>query len=257
MLFNYIYWLIYAFFGFIIETLYVSIPNKRFVERGFLHGPIIPIYAFGAMAILCFLEPFFNNPLLVFILGIIVTSALEYLTSYTMEKLFDMRWWDYSQRKYNIKGRICLRNSLLFGLLSVVLVEWIHPVIKVFVASVPVSVLQFVFYTSFILLIIDFTSSTLAAINIKHYMKDLALVKQEILSKLSTYNMNFSIEEFLEAGQELFKGLDDRITHAHAKLQQSHQRFRNRERRLLKRFPQAQSDKFTKALEDLKKRLNQ
>ncbi|CAM3602283.1 putative ABC transporter permease [Erysipelothrix urinaevulpis] len=257
MLFNYIYWLIYAFFGYIIETLYVSIPNKKFVQRGFLHGPVIPIYAFGAMAILYFLEPFFEYPSLVFILGIFVTSGLEYITSFAMEKIFDMRWWDYSKRKFNIKGRICLRNSLLFGLLSVILVEWIHPIVKDIVKIVPVNTLQLIASISFVILMIDFISSVLVAVNIKRYIEDLEVVKEEILTKLSTDNISISIEEFLDAGQELLNEFDDHIKQIQVRLKQSHARFRKREHNLLKRFPTVKSRKFSKTLEELKNKLKQ
>lgn len=127
------YWLIYAFFGWIIETIYTSVPAGELQDRGFLSLPIIPIYGFGALIVAFLLQPLSSHPLMIFISGIIATSALEYATSYLMEKLFNMRWWDYSQQKYNIHGRICIKNSLLFGLLSIALVEIIHPMIHSFV----------------------------------------------------------------------------------------------------------------------------
>lgn len=128
-------WFIYAFLGWIVETTYVSVPAGHFVERGFLRGPIIPIYAFGAFIVLYILMPYGTHPIYIFILGTIATSTLEYITSFILEKLFNMSWWDYSKQKFNINGRICLKNSILFGLLSVVLVLWINPFIVSFTKS--------------------------------------------------------------------------------------------------------------------------
>lgn len=128
-------WFIYAFLGWIVETTYVSVPAGHFVERGFLRGPIIPIYAFGAFIVLYILMPYGTHPIYIFILGTLATSTLEYITSFILEKLFNMSWWDYSNQKFNINGRICLKNSILFGLLSVVLVLWINPLIVSFTKS--------------------------------------------------------------------------------------------------------------------------
>lgn len=125
----FMYWFIYSFFGFIIETIYTSVPARKFQDRGFLSSPIIPIYGFGAMSVILILAPYTKNIILLFVLSFFLTSVLEYITSYVMEKLFHMRWWDYSERKFNIKGRVCLRNSLMFGGLSVILIELIHPYI--------------------------------------------------------------------------------------------------------------------------------
>lgn len=129
----FIYWFIYAFFGWIAETLYTSIPKGSFQDRGFLTMPIIPIYGFGAIIAVYVLKPISNNMVSIFIWGFFLTSLLEYITSFVMEKFFHMRWWDYSDRKFNIKGRVCLRNSLLFGILSVLLVKLIHPFFSQFV----------------------------------------------------------------------------------------------------------------------------
>ena len=128
-------WFIYAFLGWIVETTYVSVPAGHFVERGFLRGPIIPIYAFGAFIVLYILMPYGTHPLYIFILGTLATSTLEYITSFILDKLFNMSWWDYSNQKFKINGRICLKNSILFGLLSVVLVLWINPLIVSFTKS--------------------------------------------------------------------------------------------------------------------------
>ena len=113
-----LYFAIYSILGWGCEVIYCSLPAKRFINRGFLNGPYCPVYGIGALIVLYLLEPYKTSPFLVFLLGIFLTSLLEYITSYILEKTFHAHWWDYSKRKYNIYGRVCLLNSTLFGILS-------------------------------------------------------------------------------------------------------------------------------------------
>ncbi|HBB29668.1 MAG TPA: hypothetical protein DC000_10580, partial [Clostridiales bacterium] len=108
---NFIYFIMYSVIGWICEVIFCSIPEKKFINRGFLNGPLCPIYGFGALIVIFFLTPFKDSIFLVFIFGLIVTSTLEYFTSYAMEKLFHSKWWDYSNNRFNINGRVCLLNS--------------------------------------------------------------------------------------------------------------------------------------------------
>ena len=123
----FLYFLAYAFLGYLCEVIYVSIGRRRLCNRGFLYGPICPIYGFGALIILLSLDWATNMWYVVLILGFILTTALEYLVSYLMELAFHMRWWDYSERRLNINGRVCLLNSSLFAGLVMLLVYLIHP----------------------------------------------------------------------------------------------------------------------------------
>lgn len=132
-----IYFFVYCVCGYICEVVYCSVPAKRFVNRGFLYGPYLPVYGFGAVSVLLALDPFFKQPYLVFIFGIIVTSILEYFTSWMLEKFFKTKLWDYSKHKFNINGRVCLLNSTLFGLLCLVVVYVIQPFIAGFVDKFP------------------------------------------------------------------------------------------------------------------------
>ena len=118
----------YSVLGWCGEMLYCSIPKGHICEkRGFLNGFLCPIYGHGALLVLYCLHGGFKNPVLTFIFGAIVTSVLEYFTSWIMEKLFHMRWWDYSQYKFQINGRVCLLNSACFGLASVLLCHVVQP----------------------------------------------------------------------------------------------------------------------------------
>lgn len=110
--------IIYAFIGWIIEVTNCLIRDRKFVNRGFLVGPYCPIYGVGAVAITLFLNQYYEKPITLFIMAVVLCAVLEYITSYLMEKLFKARWWDYSKRKYNINGRICLETMIPFGLLG-------------------------------------------------------------------------------------------------------------------------------------------
>ena len=118
----------YSTLGWCGEMLYCSIPKGHICEkRGFLNGFLCPIYGHGALLVLYLLHGGFQNPVLTFIFGAIVTSILEYFTSWIMEKLFHMRWWDYSHYKFQINGRVCLLNSTCFGLACVLLCHLVQP----------------------------------------------------------------------------------------------------------------------------------
>lgn len=137
-LYGYAFFVLYSFLGWICESTYVSIPKGYFVNRGFFYGPYIPIYGFGALIAVYILLPYVSNPIAVFLLGAILCTILEYVTSWIMEVLFHMRWWDYSNKKWNIKGRVCLLNTVLFGIMSTVVVYIVHPAIQDIFMHIPV-----------------------------------------------------------------------------------------------------------------------
>lgn len=120
--------IIYAFVGWCMEVTLVSIQNKRFVNRGFLIGPYCPIYGFGALFITIFLGRYEYDPLVLFIMAVVACGILEYLTSWAMEIIFKARWWDYSNAKFNLNGRVCLRNLVAFGLLGMLITYVLNPI---------------------------------------------------------------------------------------------------------------------------------
>ena len=134
----FLYLMIYSIAGWCYETTLCSVAQKRFINRGFLNGPYCPIYGFGAVLDLLLLGTI-ENPILLFFTGALVDCALEYFTSWAMEKLFHARWWDYSRRKFNIKGRVCLIGAVVFGAFSVVIVLVVHPLVASFVDSIPLA----------------------------------------------------------------------------------------------------------------------
>ena len=121
--------MIYSIIGWVYESTICSIGQRKLINRGFLNGPYCPIYGTGAVLVLLVLGRI-QNPVLLFFAGAVLTCSLEYLTSWLMEKLFHARWWDYSKRKFNIGGRVCLIGAVVFGAFSVVLILVLHPWVK-------------------------------------------------------------------------------------------------------------------------------
>lgn len=156
----FIYFFLYAIIGWMCEVVYCSIPEKKFINRGFLNGPYCPIYGVGALIIITFLMPYISDPILVFFIGVILTSTLEYVTSWGMEKLFHAKWWDYSDHKFNINGRVCLLNSILFGLLCVVLMYVVHPFVNDLVNSFSSFWIQIIATVAAVLFLSDLVEST-------------------------------------------------------------------------------------------------
>ena len=126
---------IYCFFGWIFESAYVSLKKKRFVNRGFLRLPMLPLYGTGAVMMLWVSLPVKDHLLLVYLSGVVAATALEYITGYVMERLFKMRYWDYSDQKFQINGYICLTSSIAWGFLTIFLTEVIHEPVAGFVLA--------------------------------------------------------------------------------------------------------------------------
>ncbi len=127
------FFFIYSFFGWIFESTYVSILKRRFVNRGFLRLPLLPLYGTGAVMMLWLSLPVKDSVVLVYLAGVVGATVLEYVTGYVMEKLFKMKYWDYSNQRFNLHGYICLSSSVAWGFLTIFLTEVIHRPIAEFV----------------------------------------------------------------------------------------------------------------------------
>ncbi len=178
--------ILYSFLGWCGEMIYCSIGQRKLCEkRGFLNGPLCPIYGHGALLVLVVLGQRWNNPISTFLIGMVLTSAVEYLTSYLMEKLFHMRWWDYSHHHFQLNGRICLLNSTLFGLACLVLRYVVHPrVMKPILwlfdrgLAVPLALALFALYVT------DIVLSVRSAIQIGNRLEKLHAIYDELTEKL-------------------------------------------------------------------------
>lgn len=153
--FYFMLFIIYSFIGWSIEVVGKLIEKHKFINRGFLVGPICPIYGWGCIAIILLLSKYKSSPIVLFLMAIIICSILEYFTSYFMEKLFHVRWWDYTRRKYNINGRICAETMIPFGLLGCLVVYVVNPIFTGLLNKIPVNTLNILAIIIFTLYIID------------------------------------------------------------------------------------------------------
>lgn len=128
---------LYAFLGWCTEVSYAALRTGKFVNRGFLNGPVCPIYGCGVVVVLAGLEPLKGNFVLLFLGSVVLTSALEWATGFVLEKLFRQRWWDYSDKPFNLGGYICLEFSVMWGLACLFVVDILHPSIEFFIRLIP------------------------------------------------------------------------------------------------------------------------
>ena len=147
--------MIYACSGWILEVIGKLIQYKRFINRGFLIGPYCPIYGWGAVAITLLLYRYAYDPFILFIMTIITCATLEYVTSWAMEKLFKARWWDYSKRKFNLDGRVCLETTIPFGLMGMFIIYVSNPFIIEQLGKVDSSILNIIAIILFLLYLLD------------------------------------------------------------------------------------------------------
>ncbi len=128
---------VYAFLGWCTEVSYAALRTGKFVNRGFLNGPVCPIYGCGVVVVLVGLEPLKGNFVLLFLGSVVLTSALEWATGFVLEKLFRQRWWDYSDKPFNLGGYICLEFSVMWGFACLFVVDILHPSIEFFIRLIP------------------------------------------------------------------------------------------------------------------------
>jgi len=119
--------IIFSFFGWCIEVVFGRITTKKFVNRGFLSGPLCPIYGTGGILLYLLLRQYADDPIILAVMAMVVCSIVEYIASYLMEKIFKARWWDYTDFKFNINGRICLEMAIAFSLLGLLVIYVLFP----------------------------------------------------------------------------------------------------------------------------------
>jgi uncharacterized membrane protein len=206
-----LYFFFYSLLGYIVEVLYCSIGEKRLVNRGFLHGPYLPIYGFGALIIVLLFSRFSDNVLVLFLLSVLGTSLLEYLTSYLLEVLFHAKLWDYSTYPLNLHGRVCALNSTLFGLLSLGLIYGIHPFLVRQLALLREPVLSYSARLVLLVISIDTTSSIFRMAAFQRQLLDFRLkIKEieertELVSRLKTSETLENLRDRLDSEREALK----------------------------------------------------
>lgn len=168
-------WILFFFFyclaGWIWESCYVSVRKKRWVNRGFLHGPWLPIYGFGAVIILWLVLPVRESLILTYLVGMIGATVLEYVTGVLMEFLFHVRYWDYSDQPFNLNGHICLGVSLAWGGFSVLMVRVIHEPVANLILRIPDTAAVILTIVLLILFAADVADSVKVALNLRKLLE--------------------------------------------------------------------------------------
>ncbi len=254
-----IYLTIYSFIGWVCEVVYCSILSKRVVNRGFLAGPVCPVYGFGAILVIYLLEPAQSSIPVIFLAGLALTSILEYITGWLLEVFFSTKWWDYSNKRFNINGRVCLKNSVLFGLLCVVLVKVLHPAITHAVLLMP----EIWIRVSAIALIATFAIDMLFTVNTLVNLNERLKKLHEFTEDLKKHG---ELQEWFNES-ELFKSFEKLRLLAEEGRNELNMKFREKfealsqkrgsGHRLIKAFPNMKSIKYEEQLNHLKDMLKQ
>ena len=237
------YFLVYSFLGWCIESIYKSFYEKKLVNSGFLYGPFCPIYGCGAIIMCIFLEDVSSKPFITFCLGFVVLSIWEYTVGVFLEKVFHRKYWDYSNYKFNLQGRVCLLNSIFWGLLGVLFIDVIHPFVVHLLTLINE---KNVFYLDIILLgivLIDIVASINSNFSIITKLKYVEELNESIKEKL---------EEIKEKGKGIEKSVQETIDELKARRAKIVHKAYRTIIRLKKAFPSMKAEEFTKFLADKK-----
>lgn len=241
------YFIIYSFFGWSLEVVYQAVEQGKFINRGFLNGPYCPIYGFGVIIVVGMLEPIKNNLIILYLGSVILTSLLELFTGFILEKIFNMKWWDYSQDKFNLHGYICLKFSLLWGVACLIVVRLIHPLIAVFVSKIPHTLGIIVISVIMLCFVSDMIFTILAIINFKKKIRILEGISAE-MRKISdkTGEKIFDTVEEIKTRKD---ALDEKRNEMHKRMEELREKYKNQSekhsfniRRIEKSFPKLKFD---------------
>lgn len=174
------YFLIYSFMGWVLEVAYHVVSVGKFINRGFLNGPLCPIYGAGMVSVILLLSPFADNLLVLYIAGLLFATFIELVGGFILYKLFNMRWWDYSREPFNLGGFICLKFSLAWGVCIVFAMKIIHPLIEAYVGFMDVLIGHVIVYALFAVLVADFAVTVLTVMKLNKDIKYINTVAEEI-----------------------------------------------------------------------------
>lgn len=245
--------LCYSFLGWACECIYCFALDRKWTNRGFLAGPLCPVYGFGALLIYYALRPLHGRVIALFLCGMLLTSVLEYLTSLLLEKLFHMSWWDYSNNKFNLNGRVCLRNSTLFGLLAVALLEWIAPAVNALVALPGPVAVQWTAFALWSVLEADLILTVHAILVLNGKLAQLAQMKKELQIKTAEMRELFKEKIGTPAEVRIRTELDAMSARVHA----MESAFRFPTRRLIAAFPNMRSLRDSEAMRRIRAALRE
>ena len=235
-----LFFYIYSIMGWCIESTIVPVSRRKIINRGFLTGPFLPIYGFGALSILVMTVPVRDNFYLVYFFGMIAATVLEYVAGTIMELLFHVKYWDYSYRKIQFQGKVCLVSSLFWGALALILTEVIHSPIEEIVLGLPKKTSDLIIIIIGITLCVDLYYATKAAFDLKHTLEKLSIVKVEI----------DKLQQQLNKAKESAEGQLNKLKAATNKTMDETINFKEKLRRL-----QSEKESITTKFNGLKKRI--
>lgn len=199
----------YCFFGWCFESTYVSLKSRQLVNRGFLNGPFLPIYGFGAISVLFVALPFKESPIGVYFIGAMAATALEYVTGVIMEAVFKVRYWDYSNQKFNFQGHICLSSTIAWGFLSLAMVFGFHNPVEKLILSIPAEKLQIT------VLVVSVVVAADCAVSFKDAfeLRDLLVKTQKLKDELRMIQRRLEVVEAVlgEEGKQRLEQVGQRI----------------------------------------------
>ncbi|MDE7272403.1 MAG: putative ABC transporter permease [Lachnospiraceae bacterium] len=258
----------YCFLGWVWETCYVSVLKAKWVNRGFMRGPFLPIYGSGAIVVLIFTLPFRTTPGLVFVVGLVSATVLEYFTGAAMERLFHVRYWDYSNQRLNLNGHICVTSSLAWGVFSVILTLYGHTPVERLVSRLNINALEVIVFMLTVYISIDMAESIREAINLKEVLlsleennEDFRRLQKHIEIVSAFYGGELKerseaglrkINSALETGKEMYDKLGENSRNSRAAFMEKVNRARTKKEygrmnSLLKRNPHAVSKMHAEA----------
>ncbi len=233
---------VYCFIGWMLESAIVSVTEKKFVNRGFLRIPFLPLYGFGALTILFSTLPVKSDPVLVYICGALSCTLLEYITGIIMESMFKVKYWDYSNSEFNLNGKICVMSSLFWGFLSLLLTYKLHELTEKLVLNFSHSATLVIVIVISVIFVSDVVYSVKTAFDVKKVLAKLTEIKNEIEKLISQ-----SVEK-----SERAQAIKDKIQSLNTERQKVFTKISFYPRQLLKAHPHATSSRFSEALRDVK-----
>lgn len=258
------FFVIYSFFGWCLEVVYQAAEHGVFINRGFLNGPYCPIYGFGVITVIIMLYPLRNNILVLYAGSVLLTTAIELVTGFFLEKIFHQHWWDYSDQPFNFKGYICLKFSLLWGVACLVTIKLIQPSVDAFVDKLPEKpgiILLSVFYIGFAS---DFIITVMAIMNIKKRIMLLEDISGEMrkISDATGERIFDTVEEIRDKRDEL----SQKNAEYRKRMEELRERYRSEwekrgysMKRIQNAFPKLKlvnSENFRQQLDELRSRVN-
>ena len=200
---------IYCFFGWCFESAYVSLKTRKWTNRGFMHGPFLPLYGSGAIMMLVVSAPFQRSLALTYVAGCVGATILEYVTGVVMEALFKVRYWDYSKQKFNFQGHICLRSTLAWGGLTILMTGWIHGYVEQGTSWIPAQTLTAVTFVMTAVIFADFALSFKTAMDLRDLLIKLETAKAELghLQKRMDVVVALTAEELEQRVKEYREGI--------------------------------------------------